>query len=44
MNRIQQILEKAEKDQTVRRAVPLETVESRPVAPAAPYSGRRCRE
>jgi len=37
MNRIQQILEKAEKDETVRRAVPLETIESRPVAPSAPY-------
>ena len=38
MNRIQQILEKAEKDQTVRRAVSIDTLESQRFAPSAPYA------
>jgi protein-tyrosine kinase len=38
MNRIQQILEKAEKDETVRRAVSLDTLESQRFATSAPYA------
>jgi protein-tyrosine kinase len=38
MNRIQQILEKAEKDETLRRGVSLDTLESQRFGTSAPYA------